>query len=111
MAPKGNKHAFKHGIYSPYIAAMDEEALQSMKHDSNKDELAYARVRLAAAQERLKAATDDETRLKWDYACRHWTEIILTAISNNSDRPAITATIYTTLLDAVRAANDRENWT
>lgn len=107
-APKGNRNALKHGIYSRFLAVRDEKDMLGMKLDDNEDELAYARARLAAAQKEVKEAKNDEARLKWDYACRHWMEIILQAINQNLNRPQTRITIHTTLLEAVRAANDRQ---
>jgi len=108
MSQKGNKNAYKHGIYSSFIATADEPSLKNMKPDNNRDEIAYARTRLAAAHRELKKCTDPDQQIKWDYACRHWTEIIVTAISHNTNRPITEFQIFTTLLDAVRAANDKQ---
>ena len=107
-APKGNKHAFKHGIYSNFIAAIDDEQMLDMVFDSNKDEIAYARVRLASAQRALDSTSTPDDQFKWDQACRHWTEIIITAISNTANRRETEIVIYETILDAVRRANDRQ---
>ncbi len=68
-----------------------------------------ARSRLADAIDRRDKAQDDESRLKWDYAARHWTEIIDGMISRNVQKGETETTIFTSLLDAVRAANDKQH--
>ena len=106
---KGNKNALKHGIFSQFIAVVDDDKLQGMANDSNKAELAYARTRLKEAQIERDKAKDDETKLRWDYACRHWTEIVDTMIFRNMNKGETEVMIFQTLLDAVRAANDKQH--
>lgn len=107
---KGNKNAVKHGIYAKFIAVADtENALDEMKNDSNNAELALARTRLADATQRREDAKDDKERLAWDYACRHWTEIIDGMIYRNVNKGETQTMIFNSLLDAIRAANDKQN--
>ena len=108
-APKGNKNALKHGIYSSFIAVVDDKELKPMAHDNTRDELAYARVRLKHASQERDKCKDPEIILKWDLACRHWIEIIAGIISRNVDKRESETSIFTSLLDAVRAANDKQH--
>jgi len=105
---KGNKNALKHGIFSKFIAVVDDKEMAKMSNDRNMDELAYARVRLAAATSELETATGED-KLKWDYACRHWTEIIGSLLNNNVNKGQTEAMIFESLIDAVRAANDKQH--
>ena len=106
---KGNRNAVKHGIYSKHITQVDSDQLETMKQDSNTDELALARSRLADAINRRDTAQDEDMRLKWDYAARHWTEIIDGMIARNIQKGETETTIFQSLLDAVRTANDKQH--
>jgi len=106
---KGNKNALKHGIFSKFIAVTEDKELAKMSNDKNLAEIAYARVRLAAAQTELNKAETTDDKLKWDYACRHWTEILGNLLKNNVDRGETEVMVFQNLLDAVRAANDKQN--
>lgn len=110
MTPKpGNKNAQKHGIYSQFIAVIDNaEALETMSGENNRAELAYARSRLVNAQTEYKNALAAEDKLKWDYACRHWTEIIDGMISRNVKKGETEHMIFQSLIEAIRAANDSQ---
>lgn len=108
-AKKGNKNALKHGIYAKFIAVVDDEEMAGMSDDSPRDELALARVRLKAALEVCKDAKDIKDKLSWDYACRHWTEIIAGMKARNVEKRQTENAVFTTLLDAVRAANDKQH--
>ena len=106
---KGNKNALKHGIFSQFIAVVEDKQMQKMKSDRNTAELAYARTRLAHAQNEVEKAVAAEDKLKWDYACRHWTEIILNAINSNLNKVQTENMVFETLIDALRAANDKQH--
>lgn len=107
-APKKNKNAFKHGIYSRFFVVDDDIHLEGMKRDENKDELAIARVRLVAALDERIAASDDEAKQHWDYAVRDWIEKINNLTNANKKSRETEEMIFTSLLDAVRAANDKQ---
>jgi hypothetical protein len=109
-AKKGNKNALKHGIYSKFIRIIDDKEMADMKADQNIDELANARVMLADATNRRENAPDDKERIGWDYACRHWTEIIGTLTNQNKVTGQQEIQIFESLFEAVRAANDKQNW-
>ena len=105
---KGNKNAYKHGIYTKFIAVIDDEEMADMPLNNNKHELAVARVNLAhAIEERDKASGDDV--IKWDGQICRYLEIIGTYIFGNRDAPEVERTIYTSWLDALRTANDKQN--
>lgn len=107
---KGNKNALKHGIFAKRIAVVENiDELKDMPNDSNEAELAHARAMLADASDRRKNATNDAERLQWDYACRHWTEVIDSMIFRNANKGQTEVMIFTTLLEAVRTANDKQN--
>ena len=109
MAKKGNKNALKHGIFAKRIAVVaDIKELDSMSNDSNEAELALARAMLADALDKRKSASGDDLRLKWDYACRHWSEVVDTMIYRNLNKGETELMIFTTLIEAVRAANDKQ---
>jgi hypothetical protein len=108
-APKHNKNALKHGLYSKFILIVDDEEMAKMKLDANHDELAYARTRLAAAQNELNRATDKD-KLGWDYACRHWTEIISGMTHSNRVTGVQEVQIFEHLFEAVRADRLRNPW-
>jgi hypothetical protein len=107
---KGNTNALKHGIYSKFVRVIDDEEMAKMKMDKNHDELAYARTRLAAAQKELNDATDPKDKLGWDYACRHWTEIIASMTTTNQKTGEQEVQIFESIFEAVRSANDKQNW-
>lgn len=100
----GNKNALKHGIYSSMVP---DPGVDNMPINSNRHEIALARSRLKSALTEYNKSTDTKDRLAWDFACRHWLDLIMTGINHNVVRPQMEGTIYTTLLDALRAANDR----
>lgn len=115
---KGNKNALKHGIFSKFTAVIDtDDQLEKMSTDKNTAELAYARARLAAAQDALDEAGNPyqlengvwiDPRIHWDAACRHWTEIIGRLINNNVNKGETETMVFESLMDAVRAANDKQ---
>lgn len=116
---KGNKNALKHGIFSKHIAVVeDNEQLEKMSTDKNTDELAYARARLVEAQRMLDEAGHPyqvdgkgpwiDPRIPWDAACRHWTEIIGRLINNNVNKGETETMVFESLMEAVRAANDKQ---
>lgn len=110
MTKKGNKNAKKHGIFSKFIAVVeDHELIDDMALDKNYAELTYARSRLANAQEEYNKETDPDRKIKLDFACRHWAEIIGNYIRANTDQRDSEKAIFETLMDAVRAANDSQN--
>lgn len=107
---KSNTNAWKHGIYSKFVAVVDDaEQIDKMPADKNKSELAIARAKLAQALKSYADATTDEDRLKWDYSCRHWTEIILAHTTHNANRRESEKSVFSSLLEAVRAANDKQH--
>ena len=108
-AKPGNTNALKHGIFARRIRVVANIAeLDTMSNDSNTAELAHARAMLADASDRRNDASDDETRIKWDYACRHWSEVIDGMIFRNANKGETELMIFSTLLEAVRAANDKQ---
>ena len=110
MTKKGNKNAYKHGIYAKRIQVIQNiEALETMPADVNTAELAHARVMLADASDRRNNAANEDDRLKWDYACRHWSEVIDSYTYHNAHRGEVEIQIFESLLDAIRAANDKQN--
>ena len=105
---KGNTNAFKHGIFAKRIAVIDNvEGIENMKADDNGAELAHARAMLADCSDRRHASLTTDDRLKWDYACRHWSEVIDSLTNHNANRGESEVMIFETLLDAMRAANDK----
>lgn len=109
MPRKGNKNALKHGIFSKRIAVVENlDGLDEMSSDNNSAELAHARAMLADASDRRNKSATDEDRLKWDYACRHWSEVVDNMIYRNINKGATEVMIFESLLDAVRAANDKQ---
>ena len=109
MAKKGNKNALKHGIFSKRIAVIENiEGLDAMLNNENFAELAHARAMLADSSDRRAKAKDDEERVRWDYACRHWSEVVDNMIYRNKNTSSTELLIFETLLEAVRAANDKQ---
>lgn len=110
-AKKGNTNALKHGIFAKRIKVVaDIEQLDSMSNDSNEAELAHARAMLADASDRRnKQGITNVNRLQWDYACRHWSEVIDGMIFRNAHKGETELMIFTTLLEAVRASNDKQH--
>lgn len=109
-APKKNKNALKHGIFAKRIAVVADIAeLDDMSNDNNIAELAHARAMLADSSDRRSNSLADADRLQWDYACRHWSEVIDGMIYRNLNKNETELMIFTTLIEAVRAANDKQN--
>lgn len=108
-APKGNKNAFRHGIFTKFISLIDDREMAQMAVDNSMDELALARVKLANALERQERAADDETYLKYDQAVRHWTEIVSGIIARTNTKEETEVMVFETLLDSIRYWNDRQS--
>ena len=106
-AKKGNKNALKHGIYSRFIAVNDTGDMAGMSPDNTRDELSIARVRLVNALKEFDKAQGDD-RVKWDYACRHWVEVINALISTNKNQVNTEVMVFTTAMDAIRALHDKK---
>lgn len=107
-AKKGNKNALKHGIYSHFIAVVDEKDMQGMSDDDVADELALSRARLAHANKERDAATDPKDKLAWDYACRHWTEIIGTLKSKKIEKRQTEISVFKSIREAIDYWNDKQ---
>lgn len=107
-AKKGNKNALKHGIYSRFLAVQDVTDIEGMSNQNVKDELTLSRARLAHALQQVKDASDPKEKLAWDFACRHWTEIIVTTKTKSVEKRETEQMVFNSLIEAVRAANDRQ---
>jgi hypothetical protein len=109
MAKIGNKNARTHGIYSKYITVTDDVETKEMPIDSNIHELAFSRTLLAHAQKEFRECQDPELRIKWDFACRHWTEVILGHTSINRNAPLRDQMVFETSMQVIRAIHDAKH--
>jgi hypothetical protein len=107
-APKGNRNALKHGIYTKFIAVIDDKQLAKMSAVHTADELALARVKLKNALTNEIQSEDDESRLKWNAAAQHWMDVIVNMIVRNKETRETEVMVFTTILDAIRYANDKQ---
>ena len=108
-AKKGNKNAQKHGIYAKFIAVVEDyQDIEGMPTKSGESELYLARARLANALKERDAATDQADKIQWDYACRHWIEIVDGMIARREEKRQTELAVFDTLLDAMRAMNDKQ---
>ena len=108
---KGNRNALKHGIYSRYIAVQDKEEMAGMTDKGHSDELAMARVRLVNAMEEYKMAKEKGDRVamvNWDNSIRKHLDSITTIKSHILMERETEECVWTTIMEALRATNDRE---
>jgi hypothetical protein len=108
-AKKGNKNALKHGIYSKFIAVVDDEFLDAMPVDDTKQEIKLARARVVDRLTRSENSGDPEFDLKYDAGARHYLEIAINAIERNRERRATEKMRFVSLMDAMRAENVKQN--
>jgi hypothetical protein len=104
----GNRNSVKHGIYSKFILLGDRDMLEGMTDGSLKDELALARACLKNALERKEAATTEPDRIAWDAAGHDWLEIIMKIKMNAAEKSLQANEIWDSLIEAIRATNDRQ---
>jgi hypothetical protein len=104
----GNHNAHTHGIYSKYILLRDKNVIEGMTDGSLKDELALARARLKNALERMEAAKDEMIMVAWDNACHYWFDSIVKIKATATEKSLQADEVWDTLMEAVRAANDRQ---
>ena len=107
---KANKNALKHGIYSHFITLGDDVQMIPMSDRDNTDELAQARVAFTHCWEAKLAATDVKDKLAWDLAAHSWFESIVAIKTNNANRKEQGEKVWDTLMEAMRAANDRQGF-
>jgi hypothetical protein len=108
-AKKGNKNAFKHGIYSSFIAVIDDQEMAGMSDESPKDELAIARAKLKNALTKAKDAVLPADQLGWDAAVRHYIVIITDIKARTVEKRQTENMVWTSLMAAVDAANDKQH--
>ncbi len=109
-APKKNKNALKHGIYSQFITLGDDKTMKGMSDNNSKDDLAFARVSLKKAAEKRANATDTKDYLALDFACHYWLDTIINAKIRSKEIEQSIPTVWNSLIEAVRAANDRQGF-
>ncbi len=103
-----NINSLRHGIYSKFVTVADVSAMQGMSDHSLEDDLALARVQLVNAIDHRQDAEDSKTKLSWDLAAHYWLELIITAKLRNRDIEQAAGVVWTSLIEAVRAANDKQ---
>lgn len=100
------KEAGGFGIYSSFITEQDSSDLEKMKPFGDA-ELAYARIRLKAAQKVMLETEDRDLCLKWDQACRGWLQIILAFIDRQARRQA-GGILFQMLFEEIHLANEKD---
>ena len=106
-AKKGNKNALKNSIYSKFMAVVDTEELEAMPVDNTKNELMLARAQVVGRLMKRDQSNDDDTANKFDAGARHYLEIVITAIERNQERRQTEKMRFVSLMEAMRAENDR----
>jgi len=107
----GNQNARKHGIYSRYISVRDNEEIVGMSNRDLDDELTLVRVRLTNALHEYTLATekgDLEAKLRWDASILLHIDRIANLKSRMFETGETEDCIWTSLMDALRAANDSQ---
>jgi hypothetical protein len=104
----GNMNHLKHGIYSHFIQVAEDAAQREMSEENFKDELMMARVCFSKAMQERTSATETKEKLGWDFACHYWFESIVSIKGRTLEHKRMDDEVWTTLLQAVRAANDRQ---
>jgi hypothetical protein len=107
-APRKNKNALKHGIYSHFIVLADAAAMNGMSDKSPAHELSMARVLFAKAMKERAATNDAKQRLGWDFACHYWLQLIIDTKLRIKETEQTAVTVWDTFIEAIRAANDRQ---
>jgi hypothetical protein len=107
-APTGNKNALKHGIYSKFITLADDKSLKSMSDTNPKDELSLARVRLSIVLGRQSQVDDHKEFLAYDFAAHYWLDTIVNIKLKSKELEQTSTTVWSTFIDAIRAANDKQ---
>ena len=103
-----NKNALKHGIYSHFILLRDDAEMKGMSDENPKDDLAMARVNFVNAMKERIAAVDTKDKLSWDFASHYWMETIISLKFRPKETEQVKGTLFESLIDAFRAANDRQ---
>ena len=110
----GNQNARKHGIYSRYMSVQVEDEIVGMSNRDLEDELALVRVRLAnALDEYARAAEvrDTERMLRWDASILQHIDRIASLKARMLEAGETESVVWTSLMDALRAANDQQKVT
>jgi hypothetical protein len=105
---KGNKNALKHGIYSQFITIADDKRLKGMSSKDQKDDLAMACVNFKMAMEERTNTRDIKEKQSWDFIAHYWFESIQNIKSRSELKQEAVTEVWTTFVEAVRAANDRQ---
>ena len=107
----GNLNALKHGIYARFIAVRDNEEMADMPDKGHSDELAMARVRLVNAMDEYNKAKengDQANMVTWDNSIRRHLDTITTIKTHMQMERESEDCLWTTIMEALRATNDRE---
>jgi hypothetical protein len=104
---KKNKNAVKHGIYSQFIILKDAAVLKGMSDKSLASDLAMARVMFVKAMKE-REQSEGKSLLAWDFACHYWLETIINAKLRIKETEQQAVTVWDTITEAMRAANDRQ---
>ena len=107
-ARPGNKNALKNGLYSQFILSTDVAGLKDMSDKTVKSEIAMARVNMKNAMKEKEKTKEAKEKLAWDFASHYWLETVIDAILRSKEQSQTVAVVWDTLLDAVRAANDKQ---
>jgi hypothetical protein len=107
-AKPGNRNQLKHSIFSQFILLEDQTLTDGMTERISRDSLIVAQLCFKKAMEERQAATDAKEKLSWDNACHYWLETVIDANAKTREYEEAVGTIWDTLFDAVRAANDRQ---
>ena len=107
-APAGNTNALKHGIYSHYISASEDEELEPMPLDKSQHELALTRVRLKKCiQKQLESSGDDW--LAYEKAIAYYLRIIVSLTTRNALLGQNRKTAYITVMEMIRQVNEEQD--
>jgi hypothetical protein len=107
----GNRNALKHGIYSHFIAVRDNLDMEGMSNNDHAEELALARVRLKSSIKQYNKAAekgDKKAMIAWENTIRKYLETITTIKSRFNEEQETEECVWTTIMEALRATNDRE---
>jgi hypothetical protein len=106
----GNKNALKHGIYSRFVLHLEEADLKELEcmGENIANEMFLARSCLTRSMHEMEKASTAKEKLSWDYSCHYWFESIRNLQIQILERKQTVTEVWSTFVDAVRAANDRQ---
>jgi hypothetical protein len=108
-AQPGNTNAIKNSIYSRFTAVVDSDELAAMPRNNWNHELDLIRSQIVDRLGKRESALDEELSIKYDTGARHYIQMTIDALIQNSNRRLSEKMQFTSLMDSMLAQNDKQN--